>query len=486
MKKELLRVMGLGFKYNQETILSDLFFSVFEGEILTIVGSNGVGKTVLGNVLSGRLSAQTGMILYNGKELSKKECMEKISYIPENVNLLNDMTVMENVFIGNDFSFNTFFSNKKCRREVQAYLDKYNLNIRAEQLGMELSVAKKNMVLLLRQLIARPKLLIVDSSLDFMAFSEAIQIQRLIQDIKKQGTTIIYLTYNYETAKMISDRILILKDGLILYDINANQKADSIIKQVVMATELPIGGEKREAPRESDIILEARNISFSEVENVTFKLHKGEVVGFVGLNNSNISNFFNCFTGHNQIRSGQIIINGKKVVLKNPLVAASYGIRFCGDKKEETLLGERESIRLNMVIGIVKKISRFGLIQKRYEDIIVEDICQKFDIRQDVNTKLGNLNYASMAKVAIAACMLNNPKVLILNKITRGLDDEGMLELYHLLEEVRKTCGIIINFSKFEKEISICDRIIVWDKVGVRGELKGEEASHISSFANYK
>ena len=164
MKKELLRVLGLGFKYNQEIILSDLSFSVVEGETLSIVGSNGVGKTVLGNVLSGRLPAQAGRILYNGKELSEKECMEKIAYIPENVNLLNDMTVMENVLIGNDFSFNTFFSNKKSRREVQTYLDKYNLDIRAEQLGMELSIAKKSMVLLVRQLIARPKLLIVDSS----------------------------------------------------------------------------------------------------------------------------------------------------------------------------------------------------------------------------------------------------------------------------------------------------------------------------------
>lgn len=144
---------------------------------------------------------------------------------------------------------------------------------------------------------------------------------------------------------------------------------------------------------------------------------------------------------------------------------------MCKDNHQDVLLNLSESIKMNLSLSILNRISKNGFIQKKREDILAREYCKKFDIRYDIQTKLTEMNYAAVSKVSIASCMVSNPRVLILNESMRGLDEEGMLALYEVLNEVRKECGIILSFSKIEKELNICDRIVFWGRDGIVEEL---------------
>lgn len=482
MRKEILRIKNLNFSFNQDEILSNVSFSVYSGEMLSIIGTNGMGKTILGKILSGNLQADSGMVLYQGKQnYDKKSCamiQKEIGYIPEEGKILENLTVAENVFIGMEKSA-TFYFNKNIYKFVQNILNKYQFDISAKQRGAELSEAKKRIVMIIRQLICQPKLLIIDGLMDFISFSDKNGMEILIRDIIANGTTVIYLTYNYNLAMHFSDRLLFLQNGLIIYELEKEEFSINIMKKI---TSNPIKDlEIKHFDDNNSIgseILQVNGLCTENLQNISFNLRKGEIVGLIGKRNSGISEFLRCLSGHQQIKKGRILVDGRQIDIKNPKTAIKNGIRICMDNHSDMLLPLSNTIKMNISLSVIKKISRWGLINKKYEEIIAREYCKKFGINYTSHCMLKELNYATMSKIAITSCMVNNPKILILDKVTRGIDENGMKDLYNVLMEVRKTCGVILNFSKMEKELNICNRVVIMSNKGVVEELKEEEIEY--------
>lgn len=479
MKKEVLRVSHLCFSYNQDSILSEVSFSVFAGEIVSVVGNNGVGKTVLGKILSGEQKEDSGMVLFHGKVLPPGEARKKcIHYIQEEEKILGNMTVAENILMGQEPDRGCYFHWSGSCKKVQEYLKRYGLNIHAKQKGFELSAAQKRMVMLVRELIQKPELLIIDGALDLISYGSIPEMVRLLKDMVAQGTTIVYLTHNHRLAASFSHRLLFLQKGLIVYEMERAAFADDKIQQVASNFMKEI---KWQSGKRADIyeeVLKVQDLTTEGLKQVSFTLRRGEIVGLIGFKHNGISEFLECLSGSRKKWKGKIWVDGALVDLRSPKNAIKSRIRICGDNHQGVLLKLSETIKMNLNVSIINRISRHGLIQKKYENMIAKEYCEKFGIHYDIHTKLTELNFGAVSKVAIASCMISNPRVLILNKATRGLDEEGMQDLYEILDEIRKNCGVILNFSNVERGLGICNRIIFWGREGILGELKGEEIDY--------
>lgn len=483
MKQEILRINHLKVIYNQDEILSDISFSVMKGEIVSIIGNNGVGKTVLGKILSGTLEKSSGTIWFHGEALSGKDAVSKgIRYIPEDCKILENLTVAENLIIGQEQEGGSYLKSTQLFRWMQRYVDEYQFHINVKQKGSRLSEAKKRIVMLLRQMLIPPELLIIDGILELISFGDMQKIERLICDIVKKGTTVIYLTYNQNAAASFSNRILFLHHGLILYEMPRGEYSDSIMRRIRSKLDHSVIKRRTSADNfiSEEIVLQVERLQTGNLEEISFVLKKGEIIGFIGLQDNVITEFLECLSGHRCACGGCVYVEGKAVEIKNPKTAIENGIRICGDRHEDMLFDFSQSIRMNLSLSVLRRVCKKGLIKRKFEDIIVSEYNEKFGIAQNINLTLDSLNYASVVKAAIASCMINQPKVLILNKAVRGLDENGMEGFFDMLDEARKKCGILLNFSKLECELSICSRIIFMDRKGIVGELVGNEIN----FAN--
>ena len=457
MKKEILRVSHLRLKYKYDQVLSDVSFSAFAGEIVSVIGNNGVGKTILGEILSQRVKEDSGSVVFRGEDQGR------IHYIPEEEQILKNMSVAENVLIGQESTMNCYFKRSAIYNQVQQYFDKYHLNISSKLKGTELTSAQKRIVMLVRQLIQIPELLVIDGILDFISYEDIPGIIKILNDIAVQGTAIIYLTYNYRLAMRISDRLLFLQKGIIVYEMEHSEFVEEKISQVSLNFMKEIEWKScKKVECMDEEVLRVKDLSTGMLKKVSFALRRGELVGMIGGRNSGIIEFAECLSGYRKITHGEICVDGKLVAIRNPKTAIRNGIRICGDNHQDVLLKLSESIKMNLSLSILNRISRNGFIRRKFEDIIAKEYCEKFDINYHISARLTEMNYASVSKVAIASCMVSNPKVLILNDSLRGLDEAGLQALSEVLNEVKKECGIILIFSKVEKALGICDRIVFW------------------------
>ena len=482
MRHEVLRVLDATVRFKQEYILQDISFSVFKNDVISIVGSNGVGKTVLGKLINGMIEPEKGKILYNKRGTWETERADGfVGYISEENNVINNLSVAENLIIGLPMEKNFFMNKIKLIRKITKLIEKYNLKITADMFGYELTTAQKGIVLLLRQLLAGPQLLIIDSSIDLINYLEEMEVQKILKDISNQETAIIYLTYDIKKAIKYSTRIMVLKGSRIYLDVDVSEYnliSDADVQK--LQTEYDEKEINNEIQENREVILEIKDLCFfdhnNQIRNVNLKLRKGEVIGTVSLKNSSITSLFDCLNGKNKILSGKISIDNREIKIRSQYSSAKAGIRFCGDNIKDVLLDEEKSIKDNLILGTINRVSRCCIKKGRFEKVLLEDMCENIGIEKNIYEKASTLNYAASIKMAVEVCLMSNPKVLILNKITRGLDKNGMKDLFHMLKARKRDCGIIINMSKLENELKLCDRLIIWGTNGVEKEVSYKES----------
>ena len=464
MKEELLRLSNIKCIINHEVIIENISFSLFSGDFLCVLGANGVGKSVLAKIICGYREETEGKIYLSGKLSTGNIRRREIGFLPENCAMFDTLTVAENLMVGKNSKPLSFFNKYKLESTVQEYLGKYNLQIKAGQMMRTLTNVKRKLVTLIRYLINPPKILVVDCALDYCSFSEIRQMQQILKDIYQQGTAIIYLSYEYRWPKEMANRTIVIKDGMIVYH-HKGKCDDELLKKMfpVISVEETRTMDLFE-DQSSDRILEMKGIGAEGVPKTDFYLGRNEIVGIIGLRNSNVSSFLNCLVGLNPIKEGKIYLNGVKTNINSQTKAVKSGIRICSDDVEESRWKYEEIIKEVLLLGVSQ---RYIFLKKKYENLLIQECFDLLKMDIDVNKPINTLNYANYIKVSIASCLIDQPYVLILNKLTRGLDKNGMQELYMSLDRIKQKCSIIVNLSKSENELFFCDRIIVWGKEGI-------------------
>jgi ribose transport system ATP-binding protein len=462
--------------------LDSVDFDLKHGEVHALVGENGAGKSTLVKILSGLYPMDTGSIIINGKPVHIKTADDSkkagISMIYQEFSLAETLTVAENLFIGRLFRTKYGFIDwKRIRREAADIMKMFNFPVDTNMITGKLSVAQKQMVEIAKAISNDSNILIMDEPTATLTEKEVQVLFYNTKKLKEQGVSIIYISHRLEEIFDVCDRVTVMRDGKIINtDKVTNVKRDNLIEMMVgrkMEVEFPI----REN-HATDIVLKVNNLTTKNgLDNISFELKRGETLGIYGLVGSGCSELARTIYGASKTLNGNFEINNKKLINKNISDSIRSGILMVSrDRKGEGLILE-ESIRENITIIDLKKVSKFGYISQKKEKKIVNSYINSIGIKTtDCEQKTLSLSGGNQQKVVISKCLNGNPAIIVLDDPTRGIDVGAKYEIYLMLNQLKDSGKAIIYIaSDLPEIIALSDRIMVLCDGKVAGVFNNNE-----------
>jgi ribose transport system ATP-binding protein len=485
----LLHVQGVSKSFPGVKALDDMHLEARAGEVLAVVGENGAGKSTLMKLLSGVYQADEGEFSYNGEPYeptSPKHAQEiGISIIHQEFNLMPDLTVAQNIFIGQEPRASKFFLNERgLNRKASELIDRLRLPIAPGQLVGNLTVAKQQMVEIAKALSYDAKLLIMDEPTAALNDAEVEVLHDLIRRFVQPDTAVIYISHRMDELKRIADRITVIRDGRY---VGTRETTETSMKEVIsMMVGREISGEaKPEDVREDrEVLLEVSGLRTKELlKDVSFELRKGEILGFAGLMGAGRTEVARAVVGADKVDGGTIRLRGQQVAIHNPAEAAKHRIGYLSeDRKQFGLLLEQE---VNANIGLSALRERFqswGFVKDRAMRKTSKEYVETLRIKTpSVDQTVKNLSGGNQQKVVIAKWLVKDCDILIFDEPTRGIDVGAKEEIYRLLNDLASDGKSIIMISSELPEIlRMSHRIVVMSEGRVTGEIAAAEATQES------
>lgn len=478
----ILSVRNVTKTYPGVTALDNVSIDFRQGEVHALVGENGAGKSTLIKVLTGAIQADSGEIELEGTIHSGFTPHEALfdlgmTAIYQEFNLVSGLTVAENVFFGKEITRGPFINMKKMSLETEKILDRLGMKVNPRTLVKHLSVAYQQIVEIAKAVSQNVKILIMDEPSAPLSSNEVEHMFELIHALKKEGVTVIYISHRLGEAFEISDRITVLRDGKLIRTADTDQMNRQELISLMVGRE--IGETYPEKKYDSDeVILEVRDLCTEALlKNVSFELHRGEILGFAGLVGAGRTELARAVFGADPTASGEIFLEGKKVHVRNTSHAIGVGIGLIPeDRKQHGILAEM-TIKQNISFSAYRNINTFGLIRGREEERIASDFKEKLNIKTpDLNRKVKNLSGGNQQKVVLSKWLATQCKILIFDEPTRGIDVGAKQEIYGLIKGLAEEGrGIMLISSELPELLGMCDRIIVMHEGEVTGSfMKGE------------
>ena len=484
MGKTILEMIDIKKSFSGIYALSGINFSLEMGEVHALLGENGAGKSTLIKVLGGIYKPDSGTIKINGQEVEingVSDAQEKgIGIIHQEIVLVPYLTVAQNLFLGREIKtkFGTV-DMRETNRRAGEMLANLGVNIHPDTLVESLTIAQQQMVEIAKALMVNAKVIIMDEPTAALTQSETRVLFEAANALRERGVSIVYISHRMEEIFELCDRITILRDGTY---IDTKKISETDMNDVV---KMMIGREIGERYPQRNVsignrVLEVKNLTCPGVfEKVSFEVHAGEVLGVSGLMGAGRTEIMQAIFGNMPHVTGEIFLNGKQIENKTPKQAMKNGIGFITeDRKVEGLMLE-ESIMKNISLANLKRISRHGVIQREKEKELVKKGIEELHIRCfGPQHECNNLSGGNQQKVVFAKWMYTNPKVLILDEPTRGVDIGAKKEIYSIINDLAaKGVAIIMVSSELPEVLGMSDRVMVVREGLVRGFLSKEEAN---------
>lgn len=485
MGEVVLTMKDINKSFSGVQALKNARLELREGEVVALMGENGAGKSTLMKILTGIYHKDSGTIIYNGKEVEFKGPSESeaagISIVHQELNMMNDLTVAQNLFIGHE-EMNGFFINDKLMNEKAERLFKV-LNVElnpAEKIG-NLTVGKQQMVEIAKAISSDAKVIIFDEPTAALTDSEIEELFKVINDLKAKKKCIVYISHRMDEIRVISDRVTVMRDGEYVDTLITKEcQISDIIKLMVGRTIFTEPKTQSAVAPDAPVVLKCENLNRGKyVQNVSFELKKGEILGFSGLMGAGRTEVARLIFGADKMDSGKIYINGKEVKIKSPEDAVKAGIGYLSEDRKRFGLIVEKSVTENTVIATMDEFVKGMLIDraksKKVAQKYVDDLRTKTPSVDQIVKKLSGGN---QQKVVIAKWLVRNCDILIFDEPTRGIDVGAKSEIYNLMEELSKLGKSIIMISSELPEIlRMSDRVIVMCEGKVRGVIDIAEAS---------
>jgi ABC-type sugar transport system ATPase subunit len=470
--------------------LDDVSFSIKKGEIHTIVGENGAGKSTLMKILAGNYQPTQGNVIFRGQPTTFASPLAAItlgiSTVYQELMLCENLSVAENIFLGREpRKIGGQIHMKKMHQAAQDILDSFGVKINTNSLAKDLTVADRQIIEIAKAISLKTDVLLLDEPTSSLTIKETRILFDNLKKLKKEGVTIIFISHRLDEVFEITDRISVLRDGKYLGTYGAQETTPKEIINLIAGQELSQELSHKESV-EHDIentedILEIKNLSKdNQFSDINFKLFKGEVLGFYGLQGSGRTELVETIFGLRHADEGEILYHGKKLKAKRPQHAIQQGIVLIPEDRRRAGIFGNMDVKDNVGIIHDKKISRSTFLVKSK----IIDITQKYvgELRikmSSVKQMIGNLSGGNQQKVIISRCLSTNPQVLIMDEPTRGIDVGAKAEIYKILRRLKKEEGkaIIVVSSELEEIISECDRVIVMRNGKISVRLTGDEIS---------
>jgi ribose transport system ATP-binding protein len=484
LKIELLRMDNISKAFSGVEVLSNVNINVYKGEVLALIGENGAGKSTLIKILSGIYPKNGGTIYLNEKEVeirSPQESQRKgIVCIHQELKLVPDLTISENILMANGFQGNSFIIDKeKAYNNSKRLLSEVELQLDPDTKISSLTMGQKYLVEVAKALSVNAQLIVMDETTASLTDKEIKILKGIINKLRENQASIIFVSHKLDEVLDIADRITVLRDGNTVGTLLKDEcTKDKLIK-------LMIGKEYRDFIPKSSVqigkeIFRAEHISTGNiVKDVSFKVRAGEILGITGLIGSGKSELANIIFGINPKYTGEIFINGKKVKIKNPKDAIRNRLGLIPEDRLLQGLVLDMTVSENIVMSILKKISSMGCISFDVQNFVSKEYISNLNIKaKSEHQHVFQLSSGNQQKVLISRLLSINPKVLIMDEPTRGLDIISKKQIYELIYKLSQEGIASILISTDLKEIlSLSNRILVMKDGKIVGELSREEAN---------
>ncbi len=467
--------------------LDDICFKAYGGEVLAFLGENGAGKSTLLKVLNGDYKPDAGEYLLNGEQKhfhSPQEAIEEgISVIYQERQILLELSVAENIYLGrmpaNKFGvINTGEANRRARKIIEDF----GLPIAPTTKVKDLSIAYQQMVEIMKA-YSRENLKVIcfDEPTASLSDSEIDSLFAIIEKLKAQGKIIIYVSHRMNEIRRITDKVAIFKDGHYIDTVKTQETPEKEMIKMMVGRDLGDIYAKLDKDKEiGDVLLEVKNVSSDYVKPVSFTLHKGEVLGFSGLVGAGRTEIMRAIIGADPMRSGEVYLEGKKIVNRSPKEAMENGIVLVPEDRKLQGILSNLSVEGNINISLLKKNSnKFGIISRRKEAKEAADGIKNFRIKTpSADKKIVELSGGNQQKCIVARGIATEPKVLILDEPTKGIDVGAKSEFYEMICQFAKQgLGVILISSELPEVMGLSDRIIVMRGLQVSGEIMAKDAT---------
>lgn len=467
--------------------LKDVDFDLLEGEIHALVGENGAGKSTLMKTLTGIYPKDSGNIHYQNRLFNPKNPGEAlqmgIGIIHQELNMMEDLTVAENIFIGREFTKkNKLFLDRKLQnRKTRELFEKLNMEIDPSALIKNLTVGKQQMVEIAKAVSHDLKVLILDEPTAALTETEIDALFNIMRDLAAKQVALIYISHRMDEINQITDRVTVMRDGeYVGTRITKEVTKNEIINMMVGRTIYEKPKSKSNVPRNAETVLKVRSLNAGKmVNNVSFELKKGEILGFAGLMGAGRTETARALFGADKTESGTIEINGKRVHISSPMDAVANGIGYLSEDRKRFGLAVNLSVLDNAVMATYDDYQKGLFIDSRKVEEVTAEYVGKLKIKTpSIRQLLKNLSGGNQQKVVIAKWLIKNSDILIFDEPTRGIDVGAKSEIYTLMNELAgKGKSIIMISSELPEILRMSDRIIVMCEGRITGELDIENAS---------
>ena len=486
MNEIILEMKNIDKRFSGVHALKSVNLELRKGEVHALMGENGAGKSTLMKVLCGIYKRDGGDVVLFGKEVNFhniKDSQEAgIGIIHQELNMMNHLTVAQNIYIGREPMKNgIYIDDKQMEKDAQELFDRIGVNIDPSAILGTLTVGKQQMVEIAKAISRNSKILILDEPTAALTQVEVEELFKIMNDLREKGIGMIYISHRMDEINRISDRITVMRDGEYVGTlITKDTTKDEIVKMMVGRV---IYGDKKEestVPDDAPVVLEVKNLNRGkEIKDVSFTLRRGEILGFSGLMGAGRTEVARAIYGADKPDSGEIFINGKKVRNKTPEEAVKNGICYLSEDRKRYGLLLDKSVAENSVLSNLNDYIKCGWIN----DAKIEEAATKENAKLKTKTPsmqqiLRNLSGGNQQKVIIARWLLKNSDIFIFDEPTRGIDIGAKSEMYTLMEELASQGKSVIMISSELAEIQrLSDRVIVMCEGRITGELDIKDAT---------
>lgn len=479
----LLETQNIRKSFMGHVALGDVSFSLRGGECLALVGENGAGKSTLMKILSGVYKRDHGLIKVKGQEvqISDPKAAQRlgISIIHQELQLIPDLTVYENIFLGREPGKAGVINDTKMIRQARELLDSIEVDIDPKSLVRQLTIAEQQVVEISKALSQNADIIIMDEPTASLSLTEVQQLFGIIHRLKAEGKGIIYISHRLEELRVIAERICVLRDGTLVKELPCDAEVDEIIEHMVGRKITNLYPELN--PQIGKCLLEAENLSDNQMlSDVSLQVREGEVVGVSGLMGSGQIQLARALYGLTKKIKGEIKIEGMSYKNPTPQKSIALGIGLVSEDRKDEGLVLGMSIASNTTLSNLRPaLNRFRMIDSRKENRIADQYRGKLKIKS-VNSMQEAilLSGGNQQKVVLAKVMLTNPKIIIMCEPTRGVDVNAKVEIYNLIDQfVREKKGILLISSELPEILGLSHRVLVMDKGRVVAEFPHQEAT---------
>ena len=478
----MIEMSGIQKAFNGNVVLKDVQFQLADGEIHALMGENGAGKSTMMKILTGIYERDNGVIKVDGEEVhfnSPKEAEAKgIAVIHQELNILPDLTVAENLFLGNEQTIGMgIMKNKEMNKEAQRILSQLGLDIDVRMPAGALSVGKQQIIEIAKAMETKANVIIMDEPTAALTDREIQTLFKTIRKLQSEGVSFVYISHRMEEIFAICDRITILRDGEYVGVRTIKDTTFDEIVQMMVGRELGERFPGRTAAI-GDVKLEVKGLTRPSLcEDIHFSVRKGEIVALAGLMGAGRTEVAQAIFGYRKMTKGELFIDGNAVKINNPREAKKRGIGFVTEDRKTQGLVVDFSIKENIAMANFNKTSKSGIIRGSKEKSFVGKLVEKLGVKTpSAELPAKSLSGGNQQKVVIAKWLGIEPEILILDEPTRGVDIGAKKEIYQIMNDLAEQgVAILMISSELPEVIGMSDRVLVMHEGKITGEVAGDD-----------